>query len=71
MKRRDFVYYCPGSVSGSPAYLNKKQAEDQLRRDEAVLKKLESVGAQPNPAHRPHIGGTCPLCHRPGMALKG
>lgn len=61
-KKRDLVYYCPGNAGGSPATMERSQAELQLEKDTAELRGLERVNAAPDPIHLPHIGGKCPCC---------
>jgi hypothetical protein len=55
--------YCPGSISGSPAWMGAERALELLRRDTALLARMVEVGSESKPSW-PHTGPCSPACLR-------
>jgi len=53
------VRYCPGSTSGSPAFLHPTTADELLKKDSHSLQRLININSAGEDPVMPHIG-TCP-----------
>jgi hypothetical protein len=61
LKRVALVRYCPGSASGSPAWLPPDEAERYLVRHSDLTDILRRLDPALNLTY-PHIGGSCEIC---------